>query len=59
MPAVQPEFDSWEKQAFFFSPYDVHGRSRHFNFHHVMYIGPACCQVGTGISLSGNKVAGV
>jgi len=35
------------------------GRSRHFSFHSLMYIGAACCQVGTEISLSGNKVAGV
>jgi len=37
----------------------IFGRSRHFSFHRLMYIGPACCQVGTGICLCGNKMAGV
>jgi hypothetical protein len=35
------------------------GRSGHFYFPHLIYSGTACCKVGTGISLSGNKVAGV
>jgi len=44
MPTVQPGFDSWGKQAFF--------------FHHIMYIGPACCLVGTGIFCLGIRWLG-
>jgi len=36
----------------------IRGGSGHFSFHHIMYIGPACCQLGTRISFCGNKVAG-